>query len=128
MSANSPAEVHHLFTQYFSAGDLDSLLSLYESGATLAPLGVPSVSGTDGLRAAITGFLSGKPQLGLTIKRIIESGDIALLLSTWTLKGTDPQTGPFERAGQTSDVVRRQPDGRWLFVIDVPYGAEAAND
>jgi hypothetical protein len=29
-----------------------------------------------------------------------------------------------EMAGRTADVVRRQPDGTWLFVIDDPYGSE----
>ncbi|HAF12136.1 MAG TPA: hypothetical protein DCK99_00285 [Blastocatellia bacterium] len=46
----------------------------------------------------------------------------------WTLTGTDPSGGAVEMAGQTSDVVRRQPEGTWLLVIDIPYGAEAAND
>ena len=73
-------------------------------------------------------FLALKPQFDLQLKRTFQAGDIALVLSTWQLKGTDPNGGVVEMAGQTSDVVRRQPDGTWLLVIDVPHGAEAAND
>jgi hypothetical protein len=28
-------------------------------------------------------------------------------------------------SGQSIEVVRRQTDGRWLFVIDLPFGANA---
>jgi len=127
MPANSPAEVHELFTKYFSAGDLEALSSLYEAGATLLPMGASPVSGAEGIRAALCGFLSLKPQFDLTIKKIIQADDIALVISSWTLKRTDASGEAIETAGQTSDVVRRQPDGSWLLVIDVPHGAEVVN-
>jgi len=127
MSANSPAEVHELFTRYFSAGNLEALLSLYEPEATMVPMGASPVSGPEGIRAALNGFLALKPQLDLTSKKIVQADDIALVLSSWTLKGTDANRQPIEMAGQTSDVVRRQPDGTWLFVIDIPHGAEVVD-
>jgi ketosteroid isomerase-like protein len=37
---------------------------------------------------------------------------------------TAPGGSPLELAGRFTDVVRRQPDGRWLFVIDNPYGVD----
>jgi ketosteroid isomerase-like protein len=37
MPAHTPAEVHKLFTQYFTAGDIDALASLYEPTAVLLP-------------------------------------------------------------------------------------------
>jgi hypothetical protein len=30
-------------------------------------------------------------------------------------------------AGQTSDVARRQADGRWLIMIDNPFGGQGAD-
>ena len=127
MPANTPEEVHELFAKYFSVGDLESLISLYEAEATIVTQPGPPVSGTAAIREVMTGFLGLKPQFNLQVKKAFQANDIALLFSTWTLKGTDPSGGPVETAGQTSDVVRRQPDGTWLFVIDVPHGAEAAN-
>jgi len=127
MSANSPAEVHELFTRYFSAGNLEALLSLYEPAATMVPMGASPVSGPEGIRAALNVFLALKPRLDLTIKKIVQAHDIALVLSSWTLKGTDANRQPIEMAGQTSDVVRRQPDGTWLFVIDIPHEAEVVD-
>lgn len=127
MSARTPEEVHELFAKHFSAGDLEALLALYESGAKLVPQAGPAVSGLAAIREAMSGFLALKPQFDLQLKKAFQADDIALLFSTWTLKGTDSAGGPIEMAGQTSDVVRRQPDGTWLLVIDIPFGAEAAN-
>jgi uncharacterized protein (TIGR02246 family) len=129
MGANSPEEVYELFTRHFSAGNLEAILSLYEPGATMLPMGAPQVIGLEGLRRAFTEFLAPKPKLDLKIKKVIQTGDLALVLAAWTLKETDPDSGePIERAGQTSDVVRRQPDGTWRLVIDVPYGAAVVQE
>ena len=127
MPAHSPDQVHELFAEYFSAGDLESLMSLYEPDATMVQRSGPPLNGLAAIRGNLAGFLALKGQMILTVARMIQSDDIALLLSNWSLKGTDPGGGAVETAGQTSDVVRRQADGTWLLVIDNPYGAAAAS-
>ena len=52
----------------------------------------------------------------------IVAGDIALSLVAWTLKGTGLDGKPVHMEGTGTDVLRRQADGRWLFVIDNPWG------
>jgi ketosteroid isomerase-like protein len=54
---------------------------------------------------------------------VAQCGDVALLMSKWTLKGTSTEGEPVSIEGQTSDVVRRQADGSWLFAVDNPFGA-----
>jgi uncharacterized protein (TIGR02246 family) len=124
MPARTPEEAHELFVKYFNAGDLELILSLYEPNATLVSYpGVP-VQGRDGIREAIKGFLSLKGHMELHVDRVFQTDDIGLLFSTWHIRGTDPEDGsPRVSSGQTSDVVRKQPDGSWLFVIDNPEGA-----
>jgi len=126
MSAETPDQVHELFQKYFNAGDINSLISLYEPTAALVPFPGPPVSGHTAIREALNGFLALKGQMEIQIKQVFQAGDIALLLSRWTLKGTDPSGATVERTGQTSDVARRQSDGNWLLAIDNPNGAEAA--
>jgi ketosteroid isomerase-like protein len=122
MPANSPEQAHELFVSYFNSGDVDAVMSLYEPNATMVQLSGPAIQGHGAIRNAIIGFLSLKGQMELAIDRAVESDDVALLFSTWTLRGTGPDGKPLETSGQTTDVVRRQPDGGWLFVIDNPYG------
>jgi ketosteroid isomerase-like protein len=35
-----------------------------------------------------------------------------------------PGGKPFTATGQTAEVLRRQPDGRWLYINDHPAGAQ----
>jgi uncharacterized protein (TIGR02246 family) len=122
MPANTPEEAHALFSQLFEAGDLDGLISLYEPDAVMLPEPGKPVSGTFGIREALQYFLSMNGKLDLRVQRVIEAGDIALIFSSWTLNGIGADGATIALQGQTSDVVRLQDDGTWLFVIDNPYG------
>ena len=51
-------------------------------------------------------------------------GDIALLRAEVHLVGTAPDGIRVEINNHTAEVVRRQPDGSWLYTIDHPYGAD----
>lgn len=126
MAAHSPQQVHELFAQYFSAGDLDALMSLYAVEATMALRSGSQLDGLTAIREHLAGFLALGCRMELAVARMIQVADTALLLSNWTIHGTDQVGQTLESAGQTTDVVRRQPDGTWLLVIDNPYGAAAA--
>jgi ketosteroid isomerase-like protein len=63
------------------------------------------------------------------VRRIV-SGDLEALVELYETDATlVPQPGEVvtgvevEMAAQTSDVLRRQDDGTWRFVIDNPYGS-----
>jgi ketosteroid isomerase-like protein len=127
MPAQTPQQAHELFVQYFNAGDVDAILSLYERDALLVTERQP-VRGHTAIREAAQGWLSLKGHMDLTVDKMFQSDDIAILFSNWILTGTDPDGTPVRRSGQTADVVRRQADGSWLFVIDNPQGAAATRD
>ena len=57
------------------------------------------------------------------MKKVLQTGDIALSFCDWTLVGTGPDGEPIEMAGQTSDVLRQQSDGSWRIVIENPWGS-----
>ena len=68
-------------------------------------------------KALNAGDLEGKPQIDLKVERTVRSGkDLAATYGVWAMK-----TGDQEMSGKTIEVVRRQPDGSWLFVIDDPF-------
>lgn len=122
MPASTPAEIYQLFSEYFAAEDLDSLMTLYETEAALVPQPGVVVSGHAAIREAFGAFLALKGQFNLQEPTVFQAGDIALLFARWTLKGTGPDGSAVELAGQTSDVIRKQSNGAWLFVIDNPNG------
>ena len=125
MPANSPAQAHELFVKYFNAADLDGIVSLYEPNAILVKFPGPAVQGEAAIRESMIEFLSINGHMKLRIDRVLSTDDIALLFSSWTLRGTAADGTPVVSSGQTSDVVRRQADGTWLFVIDNPSGSQS---
>jgi uncharacterized protein (TIGR02246 family) len=120
---DSPERVIELFSQRMNCGDLEGALALYEPDATFAPEPGTLVSGLEQIREALTQFLALEPTIGGEIEKVLAAGDTALVVNRWSLEGTGPDGRPLTMNGRSADVVRRQPDGRWLILIDDPWGA-----
>jgi ketosteroid isomerase-like protein len=117
-----PRQFDEQFEQRFNAGDADGLLDLYEIGATLLPQPGSPTTDRDGLREALGAFLALKGQISLHTEGVVEAAGLAVVYSTWSLTGgTDPDGNPVEVGGRSTVVLRRQPDGAWLGVVDDPY-------
>lgn len=122
MPARSPDAVHPQWAAALNAGDLETMLSLYDPEATVVAQPGQVVTGLEQIRAALSGFVAIKAQIEISVHTVLQSGDTALILSPWTLKGTAADGSPIAMAGTTTDVVRRGPDGAWRFIIDNPFG------
>ena len=59
-------------------------------------------------------------QLDLEVKRVLQSSDLALVITEWSFKGTGPDGKSVNMAAKSADVLRKQSDGTWRFVIDNP--------
>ena len=125
MPATTPEQLHELFVEYFNAADIEALVLLYEPNAMPVPFPGEPVSGHAAIREALGRFLGLKGRMELKVDKIFRTDDVALIFSSWSLKGTGPDGKPLELTGQTSDVIRRQADRTWRFVIDNPLGAAA---
>lgn len=127
MRANTPAEIYELFEQYFSAGTIDLLLTLYEDDAVIVPALGQNAQGKGAIREVLNGFLALGGTFTIHPPVVIEAGDTALLMGKWTLTGgKSPDGQEVNLSGLTSDVIREQPDGGWLFVVDCPFGTAIA--
>jgi ketosteroid isomerase-like protein len=65
-----------------------------------------------------------KGTLDLKVTRVLEAGGLALVIGVWSFTGTGPDGKPMKLAGKSGDVLRRQIDGSWRFVIDNPWGTD----
>jgi len=119
MSTATPEQVLESVVTGINAGDLDSLLPLYEHKAEFA---AQPGSLTPGIADALGGFISMQGELDLQVTRVLEVDDLALVVGTWSFDGTGPDGEPVKLEAQNADVLRRQPDGTWRFVIDNPWG------
>ena len=75
------------------------------------------------IQEALGGLIAQKARLTLTVAQVLRAGDdLAVLYGNWSGHYTDPDGARVETAGQSVEVVRRQADGSWRFVIDDPFG------
>jgi uncharacterized protein (TIGR02246 family) len=108
--ARDPEHLTRLFVQRAKDGDAEGLTELYAPDAIMAYPPGQQTAGREAIRAVLEKLLSGatgfQPEKPLPT---IRYGDLALT-STRALDGT----------GGRVQVVRRQPDGTWLRIIDRP--------
>ena len=123
-STSTPEQVLASVVAGINSGDLDSLMPLYESEAAFATEPGSLAHGAPGVSDALTGFISMKGELDIEVTRVLEAGDLALVIGVWSFNGTGPDGEPVRLAARNADVLRRQGDGTWRFVIDNPWGTD----
>jgi ketosteroid isomerase-like protein len=63
-----------------------------------------------------------KPTIQLTTRKVVHVEDTALLVADWGFHGTAADGCDVSTSGSSIEVARRQPDGSWRYLIDLPYG------
>jgi ketosteroid isomerase-like protein len=119
-----PGDLNDRFGAAYNSRDLEAMLALYERDAVLdfGPHG--PVRGTSAIRAALEPFVALGGKLDYTRRFCVEAGDLALISIEYRLTGgRAPDGSPVAASGATVELGRRQPDGSWKYVIDLPQGA-----
>lgn len=124
MSNTTPEQVLKSVVDGINTGNLDALMPLYESEAGFATQPGSLSHGLDGIREGLAGFIAMKGKLDLKVTRILQASDLALVTTVWSFTGTGPGGEPVQLAAKSADVLRRQEDGSWRFVIDNPWGTD----
>ena len=124
VSTDTPDQVLESIVTGINSGDLESLMMLYENGAAFAGQPGRLAHGPAGVRESLAGFISMRGKLDLEVTRVLEVGDLALVTGVWSFNGTGPDGEPVQLTARNADVLRRQTDGSWRFVIDNPWGSD----
>ena len=132
MPALTPQECDGLKDACINGGNLDGLLALYEPGACLVQQNGPPKTGA-ALRQCLGAYISMQAKIKTNVTQVIVAAterqpppwrptshhlsDLAVLYNDWTLTASG-----MSLSGKAVEVVRRQPDGTWRFVVDDPFG------
>ncbi len=124
VSTEKPGQVLEAVVEGINTGNYELLMSLYETEAAFATRPGSLAHGLGGIREALGGFVSMKGRLDLEVTRVLEVDDLALVIGVWSFNGTGSDGEPVKLAAKNADVLRRQADGSWRFVIDNPWGTD----
>jgi uncharacterized protein (TIGR02246 family) len=117
--AETPEQVAALFMEYLEAGDLDGLVSLYEPNAHVVAAPGLLLVGTVAIRETLRQMIDSGARVRLEPRNIRCVDDLALVSNTATLTEATPDAKPI--ISTTTEILRRQPDGGWLHVLDDPF-------
>ncbi|MFG2772381.1 YybH family protein [Streptomyces sp. NPDC048350] len=119
--AGGVAEHVENFVRTFNSGDFDATNALYaEDAISVWEPGNP-LSG-QARKDALAEFIAIRPVLSAKIRESYVTNDTALLITDWTLDVPNESGGVDHIEGIGTDVMRRDPAGKWRYVVDEPYG------
>ncbi len=124
LKKTNPEEVLNAVVQGINTGDLDSLMTLYESDACFASQPGQLAKSPESIRQSLRNFIDLKGMLNLKVTRVLQTSDLALVTTEWSFSGTGPDGNPVNMTSKSADVLREQSDGTWRFVIDNPWGTD----
>lgn len=121
MDQTNAEDFHRIFAEAFNSGSPDPLVALYEADASLVPQPGQVASGHQAIREALAQFQA-VGEMSAETRYCVQVGDLALASASWQIEGKGPDGEPTSVEGTSADLLKRQPDGRWLLVVDHPFG------
>jgi hypothetical protein len=107
--AKEPEDLAMFFIERANAGDVEGLVALYETTATLSCGAGNMAIGVEQIRKFYTSLLSSRPRFTPGVQAsALRNGDLAL---------TSSRLG---NGDITAEIARQQPDGSWLWTVDQP--------
>jgi len=116
------------FQHCIRTGDVEGALSSFHDDAVYVSQPGNVVKGKADIRTALEIVCAMRPDLQAQRSMSFETGDIAAWLDEWTLKATMPDGVALDMNGTSSDIMKRLPNGNWVYLVDNPYGAAAVLD
>jgi uncharacterized protein (TIGR02246 family) len=124
VSTETPEQVLQAVVDGINTANYELLLSLYEPGAAFVTRPGCLAHGLGDICEALDGFVALNGKLDLKVSRVLQVSDLALVVGDWSFSGTAPDGEPVKLEARNADVLRRQADGSWRFVIDNPWGTD----
>jgi uncharacterized protein (TIGR02246 family) len=120
----TPKELLASYVEGFNAGDVNSLIMMYEADACFVSQPGHIINGLENIRQGLQSFIDMNGKLDTKVKGVIRTSDIALVNTEWSFNGTGPDGKAVTISGKATDVLRQQPDGTWRILIDNPWGTD----
>jgi len=114
-----PEDVHAALADAFNTGDVNTVMSMYDSNGIIVPEPDKPVSGKAKFEEAVKGILTIKGKMQINTVYCLQAGDVAVGRSEWNI--TEGKEVKISAKGV--ELMKQQPDGTWKIVIDHAFGA-----
>lgn len=111
-------ELYDAWQERFNAADLEGLVDLYVSDVAYINPDGKNLSGNSAVRDDFRGLFALKPRIDIQDRRHVVYQDTALTTNHWKLTLTNSDGAQQDLTGGGIEVVRKQADGGWRFIID----------
>lgn len=118
----SVLETVESMTDAFHRSDLEGIMQRYESAAAVAFDPGQTLVDMATIRQTFQGAFALNPIFSYSGHEIMVLNDLAIHFAPWTMDGKTPDGQEISQSGLSVSVLRKQPDGKWLLVIDNPHG------
>jgi ketosteroid isomerase-like protein len=115
---DDPETQNQVFIAAFNSGRGAIFDQLYRDDAISNLSGKPLTG--EARTKAITEVLAAGPKLNSTVKQHYVAGDTSLIIVDFELTMKDEGDGPSTINGVCTDVLVREPDGKWMMAVDRP--------
>jgi uncharacterized protein (TIGR02246 family) len=117
-----PEDVGTVFDTALNSADVDGVMTLFHAQAVMRMTdGLVVEGGSDAIRNEIQRLVSLRPILKNTVRRVLRSGDIALLLLDRTMS-VAPDDHSNVKRGTATQIVERSAQGKWQLRVSNPLG------
>jgi len=117
-----PEDWPRVFQQYLNAGDLDSVMTLYEPEARFVAASGETLIGHDAIRTVLSSLIDSKTHFQSRVVRAVAVGNIAQLNTDFEGTGVDDSGKIISVHNKAIEVLRRQSDGSWKLIMGDPNG------
>ena len=118
---STPADLLALLGRLMEARNIDAIMAIHEEDAAMVEWGGGVARGDSNIRQVYADFFESDPILKVRALQIVEAGGVAIILGDYTLDYTNENGNIVSVDGKFGDMVRKQPDGSWLYLLDNPY-------
>lgn len=120
-----PEQCGRILLAALERGDLEACVALYEPAAVLFKKSGETASGLEAIRQIYAGMIALQPKFEVEFIKCTMSADASICTNRMKAgMAWKDAVGKLHCGGFHSlEVVRKQQDGSWLFVIDDPYGS-----
>ena len=124
MNKSEPDDVHRTYMEAINTGNLDSLISLYESDACFVLQPGQIVHGVENIYKIHKNFINMNGKMDTKVKRVIKTKNLALVITDWYFTGTKTDGKHVHLSSTATDVMHKQSDGTWSIIIDNQWGTK----